>query len=322
MSNSISVTSLRSLEELETSMARFSSEVREAIEASERQIQKKTEVLDQIVADRRRALARWQSAYDEADYEDDDVGFIHRKLDEAEENLCEATQWQRRVEERYAAYNKRANQAAYLGDEHSGKARGFLRARITELYDYLAVKPGLATGTNAGSQSGEPGILDAVLIATEATVGFVLSSGEAVAYAMTGLPLPKGFGWFRLDELKPDEMESLPTENDYKKDGLSESDMQEGLELLRTRILPEIQKDPKGATKEHFSELDAIEGRSGSKSLSSIFGAYFGEDRHIWVDRFKGDQFFGIGNGRHRIKAALDLGWTTIPARIVEVDRH
>jgi hypothetical protein len=320
MSKSISVTSLRSLEELETSIARFSSEVREAIEASERQIQKKTEVLDQIVADRRRAVARWQSAYDEADYEENDIGFIQRKLEEAEENLREATRWQRQVEERCAEYNKRAKQVAYLGREHSDKARGFLRARIAELYEYLEVKPSPAAGATLGSQPSEPGILDAVLIATEATVGSVVSSGEAVSFALVGLPLPKGFGWFRLDELKPDEMEGLPTQNDYQKDGLSESDMQEGLELLRTRILPEIQKDPEGATKEHFSELDGIEGRSGSKSLASIFGAYFGADRHIWVDRFKDDQFFGIGNGRHRIKAALDLGWTAIPARIVEVD--
>lgn len=175
-------------------MARFSSEVRDAIEASERQIQKKTEVLDQIVADRRRAVARWQLAYDEADYEEDDISFIQRKLEEAEENLREATRWQSRVEERCAEYNKRANQAAYLGHEHSDKARRFLRARITELYEYLAVKPSLAAGTALGSQPREPGILDAVLIATEATVGSVVSSGEAEAFAMAGLPLPKGWG--------------------------------------------------------------------------------------------------------------------------------
>lgn len=322
MSNSINVTSLRSLEELETSIARFSSEVRETIEATGHEIQRKAEALDQIVADRRRTVADWRAAYEGADDEEDDVDFIRQKLDQAEEDFRDAKQWQRRVEELCAEYNKRAKQAAYLGDEHSDKARGFLKARITELYDYLAVKPSVATGTPVGSQSSGPGILDAALVATEATVGSVVSSGEAVAFAMAGLPLPKGFGWVRLDELKPDEMENLPAENDYKKDGLCESDMQEGLELLRTRILPEIQKDPKAATKEHFSELDAVDGRSGSKSLASIFAAYFGADRHIWVDRYKGDQFFGIGNGRHRIKAALDLGWSAIPARIEEAERH
>ncbi len=303
-------------------MARFSSELRDAIEAAEHEIRRKTEVLGQIVADRRRAVAGWQVAYDGADEEEDDVGFIRHKLEEAEENLREAKQWQRRVEEVCAEYNKRANKTARLGDEHSDKARVVLRGRTTDLYDYLAVKPSLATDAAVGSQSSGPGILDTALVATEAIVGSVASSGEAVGFAMAGLPLPRGFGWVRLDELKPDEMEKLPTENDYRKDGLSESDMKEGLELLRTRILPEIQNDPKAATKEHFSKLDSIEGRDGSKSLAGIFSAYFGADRHIWVDRFKGDQFFGIGNGRHRIKAALDLGWTAIPARIVEVDRH
>jgi hypothetical protein len=322
MSNSINVTSFRSLEELETSMARFSSELREAIEAAEHEIQRKTEVLGQIVADGRRAVAGWQVAYDGADEEEDDVGFIRHKLEEAEENVREAKQWQRRVEELCAEYHKRAKKTARLGDEHSDKARVVLRARITELYDYLAVKPSLATGTAAGSQSSRPGILDAALVATEATVGSVVSSGEAFAFAMAGLPLPRGFGWVRLDELKPDDMAELPAENDYKKNQLSEADMREGLELLQTRILPEIQKNPATATREHFAKLDTSERRTGSKSLANIFGAYFGPHDHIWVDRFKGDQFFGIGNGRHRIKAARDLGWTAIPARINEVDRH
>lgn len=318
MSNSLKVTSFHSLEELETSIARFSFVVREALEATERQIQEKTELLDQIVADRRRAVDQWQAAYDQAD-EEDDVSFIRHKLEEAEENLREAKQWQRRVEELYAEYDKRANQATHLGDEHCNRARVFLRERIKELYDYVELKPNLASGTADSSHSVEPGVLDAMMMAAETTVGSVLSSGEAVAFAMTGLQLPKGFGWIRFDELKPDEVSELPNENEYRKDQLSKSNMQEGLELLRTRILPEVQKDPKAGSTEHFSELDAVEGRSGTNSLAAIFSAYFGPDTHIWVDRFKGDPFFTIGNGRHRIKAAQDLGWTAIPARIEEV---
>ncbi|MCU1263948.1 MAG: hypothetical protein JWM21_266 [Acidobacteria bacterium] len=316
------MTSLRALEELEASIARFSSEVLEGIEATEHEIQRKAEVLDQIVADRRRALAGWQATYDEADDEEDDVGFIQRKLEEAEEGFREARQWQRKVEELCGGYDKCAKQTAFLGDGHSDKARGFLRARITELCDYLALKPGPAGGATSGAQPREPGILDAVLSAAEATVDSVVSAGEAGAFAMTGLPLPKGFGWVRLEDLRPDEMAELPPQNDYRKNDLSESDMRAGLELLRTRILPVIQKDPATANREHFAELDATESRSGSESLANIFSAYFGPSDHIWVDRFKGDKFFGIGNGRHRIKAARDLGWTAVPARIDEVDRH
>lgn len=321
MSNSINVTSLNSLEELETSIARFSSELREAVESAQHQIQRKAELINEIVDARRRAVAGWQSAYDSADDEEDDVGLIRRQLEEAEADFRMAQQWQRRVEEVCQDYRKRANHAAYLGAGHSDKARGFLRARIAELYDYVNLKPNGASGISNSSQPSAPGVLDAVLGAAEATGSSVFSSGEAVASAMTGLKLPQGFGWIRLDVLKPDEMAELPAEHDYQKNQLSEADMRAGLELLYTRILPEIQNDPATATREHFAELDSAESRSGSKSLGNIFSAYFGQHDHIWVDRFKDDQFFGIGNGRHRIKAARDLGWTAIPGRIVEVDR-
>ncbi len=322
MSNGINVESLQSLEELETSTARFSAEMQEGIAATERQLQRKMEQLDQIVADRDRVVAEWQSAYDGADDEDDDVGFIQRKLAEAEDDLRQANQWQRRLEEACAEYKKHARLASYLADEHSNRARAFLKERTRELYDYVELKPDLSGAMAESSQPPQPVLTGAASDATVTTVASVVSAGETAAFEMGRLLLPKGFGWIRLDELRPDEMAELPAERDYRKNDLSEADMREGLQLLQTRILPEIQKDPVAATSDYFSKLDAAESRSGSKSLAKIFDAYFGQSDHIWVDRFKGDQFFGIGNGRHRIKAAHDLGWSAVPARIVEVDRR
>jgi hypothetical protein len=322
MSNGLNVESLQSLEELETLTARFSSEMQEGIAAIERQIQRKMEQLDQIVADRHRAVAEWQSTYDGADEEEDDVGFIQRKLAEAEDNLRHANQWQRRLEEAYAEYGKHARLANYLADEHSAKARAFLKERTRELYDYVELKPDLSGGMAESSPSHQPVFAGPASDAMETTVVSVVSAGEAAAFEMGRLLLPKGFGWIRLDELRPDEMAELPAERDYRKNDLSEADMREGLQLLQTRILPEIQTNPAAATRDYFSKLDAAESRSGSKSLAKIFDAYFGQSDHIWVDRFKGDQFFGIGNGRHRIKAAHDLGWSAVPARIIEVDRR
>jgi len=320
VSNSINVTSIGSLEELERSIGHLSSEVRDGIEAAERQIKRKKEILDEIAEDRRRSVAGWQSAYDSADDEDDDVGLIQRKLEEAEENFREARQWQGRMAELCAGYERCLAQTSYLANEQSDKARVFLRQRITELYEYLETKPDVSAVNLASSGSSTLAITEAVLIASEKTIDSVVRSSEVLASAMTALPLPKGFEWVTLRELKPDEMDELPSEKDYRKNGLSESDMRHGLELLKNRILPEIERNPETASKEYFAELDAAEGRSGSDSLAEIFSAYFGRNHHIWVDRFKGDQFFGIGNGRHRIKAARDLGWTAIPARISEVD--
>jgi hypothetical protein len=212
--------------------------------------------------------------------------------------------------------------ATYFADEHSDRARAFLKERIRELYDYVRLKPDLMGAMAGSSQPHQAAVAGAARGTTETAVVPVVSAGAAAASAMGRFLLPKGFGWIRLDELKPDEMAELPAERDYQKNDLSEADMREGLHLLQTRILPEIQKDPQAATRGYFSKLDAAENRSGSMRLANIFDAYFGQSDHIWVDRFKGDQYFGIGNGRHRIKAARDLGWSAIPARIVEVDRR
>lgn len=295
MSN-INISSISSLEELEATIGRFASEAREAIESAQRQIRRKTELLDQIVADRRRAVAGWQSACDESEDEEDNRS-IQKNLEEAEEELREAKKWQRRVEEACADYKKQMNQAHYLAEKHNDKARLFLRARIEELHSYVGLKPHF-------SQS-------------QVSAGSVTSAAETSSFEITSIPLPQGFGWLLLDDLMPDEIQTLPAESDYRK-GVSEAEMMEGLRLLQTQILPEIQKDPNAAV-EHFAGLDAAEKRVGANSFADIFRAYFGTDHQIRVSRFRGDRFFRIENGRHRIKAAKSLGWNAVPAQIIEV---
>jgi hypothetical protein len=290
----VNVNSIGSLEDLEASMMRFASETKNAIEAAQREIQKKTELLDQIVAERRRAVSVLQAACDDGD--DEHSGCIEKQLEEAEDDLREAKKWQRRVEEACAEYQKHESRADHLAGKHADRSRIFLKARIAELYKYISFKPHSSRSIAGASQS--------------------QGSGSSEVGAITSLPLPAGFSWLNLDEV---DMERLPAEGDYRK-GISEAEMKDGLELLQTRVLPEIQKEQSAATIEHFLELDVAEGRSGSSSLANIFASYFG-DSNIYVSRYQGDRYFKIGNGRHRIKAAKDLGWNAVPARVVEVPR-
>lgn len=311
MSTDVNVTSFRALEDLELSLARFSDKAREEISAAQREIEIRTEALEGIVAARRREVQWWQEAYDAADDEDDDRSHTLRKLHEAEERYDNARNWQRRVEEVCGEFERRAAEATYVTDEHSNKARLFLKARLNELHEYVGFKTNADAGVSVGSA-----YMGAAARTTTALSAKEVSTGVSDLAAFS---LPKGFGWVRINELNPDELADLPSENDYKKDDLSAGDMRAGLELLRTRILPEIQQNPEHATREYFAELDIAENRSTSNSLAEVYGAYFGTREHIWVDRFKGDEFFRIGNGRHRIAAARQLGWTVIPARIEEV---
>jgi hypothetical protein len=291
----ININSIASLEELEASIARFATETKNAVEAIQRQVQTKTELLNQIVAERRRVVAKLQAACEAADNEQE-ARLVQKRLEQAEEELGEARRWQSKVEEARAGYKKHIQQASYLAENHLDKSRVFLRSRVKDLYDYLGLSPRSSmTITTAG-----------------------LSADSAVLNPTpSSILLPAGFGWISFNDLMPEEMQQLPDSNDYRK-GLSEIEMQDGLRLLQTRILPEIQKDPDAVTVERFLELDRAENRSGANSMANIFAAYFGNDR-IQVSRMEGDQHFRIGNGRHRIKAAQGLGWTSLPGKIVEV---
>lgn len=292
--SSINVHSISSLEELETSLGRFVVVLQNAIEEAQRQIQKKSELLDGIVADRRRAVAALESACDNAD-DDEDTTTLQRKLEEAEAALGEARKWQRRVEEGCVVYQRQATQAKSLVGEYAGKSRMFLRSRIAELYKYSAYKPHFSGGSAGNSASG--------------------GSSTPSETLNTRLPLPAGFQWINLTDLGPDQIQN----SDYRK-GLSEVDMQEGLNLLQTRVLPEIQKNPAAANIEHFMVVDANEKRTPPHTLADIFAVYFADD-YIRVSRYQSDPYFTIENGRHRIKAARDLGWDAVPGRVVEVPR-
>ena len=302
MATDVNIASFRALEDLELFFARFSDVARQGISAAQREVEIKKEALDNIVADRRREVQKWQEMYDAADDEDDDRGYILRNLHEAEERYDDARNWQRRIVGVCGEFERRVAEATYLTGEHSDKARLFLKERLRELHEYVGLKSIADAGVTVGS----------AFTGTATT----LSAGVS---DLTAFLLPKGFGWVKINQINPEELASLPLENEYTKDDLSAADMREGLELLRTRILPEIQQNPEHATKEYFAEIDLVENRSISNSLAEVFGAYFGPGEQIWVDRFKGDEFFRIGNGRHRIAAARELGWTAIPAKIDEV---
>lgn len=290
--SSINVHSISSLEELDTSIDRFASALKNAIEEAQRQIQKKSELLEGIVAARRRTVAALESACDNAGDHEDTTN-LQRKLEEAEAALAEARKWQRRVEEVCAEFRRSTTQAKSLAAEHAGKSRLFLRSRIAQLYNYTAYKPHSSEGSAGDSTSG--------------------GSGASSRTLNNQLPLPAGFQWIDLADLGPDQLQS----SDYRK-GLSEVDMQDGLNLLQTRVLPEIEKNPAAASVEHFVAIDLEEKRMPPHSLADIFAVYFGGD-YIRVSRYSNEQYFTIDNGRHRIKAARDLGWNAVPGRVVEL---
>jgi hypothetical protein len=156
MSHQIQVASFLALEELEAAIGRFSSRTIEALEDVERQIKRKQQLLDQIISERKQAVGYWRREYDGADPEEDDVSAISHKLERAEDALQEAKRWQRRVEDSYQGYSRRARECAYVCTEHSGKARAILKQKISDLHDYAALQPGPTSGAAATQSTSTP----------------------------------------------------------------------------------------------------------------------------------------------------------------------
>jgi hypothetical protein len=107
----------------------------------------------------------------------------------------------------------------------------------------------------------------------------------------------------------------LPAPENFK--GVGYDNVRKGLEILGGYVLPAMRQNPDAVGGDHFNSLDRQAGRvEVVNSLEGVYDSYFGGDA-VWVDRPQGESLYSIGNGRHRIKAALDLGWEAIPAKII-----
>ena len=140
MANDIHLTSFRSLAELEVGLALFGGRMSSILDDVERRISNKRDQLEQIIDDRKRVVADWQDAYDSADPEEDDISSILRRLEEARDNLEDAQQWQRKIDDAYLSYARKAQQGMYLCTDHTGKARAALSKKISELHEYAAFR--------------------------------------------------------------------------------------------------------------------------------------------------------------------------------------
>lgn len=301
MTRGIDVTSFGALEELEEGLGVFAAKCLAALDEAQPEIRR---ALSELEERRRRCeheVARRRRAYDEADRDEDDMALLARRLGEAEDELRKVRGWQRRAEEQYQDYSRRAEAARRVAAEDAPAGRTFLRRKIAELYEYVSFEAGAA---QAGGAHGS---------------GSSVSSGASFSGeqpAMESFPLPPGYRWVKLSEIDPTEVGNLPLPEQFK--GVGYENTRAGLDLLRGSILPAMQQKPGVADKDYFYEVDRQSGREEVvNSLRGVYDSYFGGDA-IWVDKFPGDRYFKIGNGRHRIKAALDMGLDAVPVKVLD----
>jgi hypothetical protein len=303
MADRIHVNSFGALEELEIVIRTFSTRFAEVLEDADRNIARKREIIDDVVTERQRRVVYCEREYEEADPDEDDTGEILNRLEEAQDELHDAQRWQKRIEDLYSSYSQQAGRLAFLCTEDARKAHAVLRQKINDLNEYAELS----------EESGEPGVLDAVLGAAEQVVAGGVSTIEASVDSLSNFLLPPKFEWISLDRIEPADLEELPTDEEFKK--MPKEDMTAGMNLLRSRILPEMQRDPNLIGSDYFWEVDQREGRTGVNSLKNIYDAYFGGER-MRVEPSSRSGYYNLDHGRHRLKLAKELGWTMVPALV------
>lgn len=304
MTRGIKVTSFSALEELEEGVGVFAAKCLAALDEAQPEIRRALGELEKRRRRCEREVARRRRAYDEADRDEDDMALLARKLEEAEDELRKVRGWQRRAEEQYQDYSRRAEVARRVAAESAPAGRTFLRRKLAELYEYLSFEASEASAGRAGSAHGS---------------GSSVGSGAGLSEEQTPMesfPLPPEYRWVKLSEIDPTEVGNLPTPEQFK--GVGYENTRAGLELLRGKILPAMQQKPGVADRDYFYEVDRQSGREEVvNSLRGVYDSYFGGDA-IWVDKSPGDRYFRIGNGRHRIKAALDMGLDAVPVKVLD----
>lgn len=300
MTEEIYVKSLDVLRELEIAVGHFATVTQETLETLELEIHRSREVLEERRIFWKRTKHYWERVYEEAEDEEAIKEAIW-KIEEAEAEIRRLELWQRKVEESYQVYRRRTDRLRELASESAPKTRAYLRRKISELEDYLAVP------VPAAPEAAPP----AAGVLTTAG-GEIMAPAPSFA-ELTGFSLPPGFYWVPLAEI---DQSDLPGEDEFQK--VSAEEMKKGFQTLREEILPALQK---GADKDYFRAQDEKQRKSSPAGALRVYEAFFGKMDPVHLSRFTDEKFYSVDNGRHRIRVAQELGWPAVPAEVKEVPR-
>lgn len=288
--------------DLDTALGRFAQASLERMRAAETAIRRAAEQLEDRRSELRREVRQLSDEITNAD-EDEDTSSTRHRLEEAEEALAKIRQCQRNVEASVERYRRASRKLEELSTGITVEARAYLRSVREDLADYFALQKDGASGPNGVSDQS----IDARL-ATEAAPD---------VFDPTLFVLPPGHQWVSIDEIDTvRELADVRSREAYEK--VSYDEMRRGFDILRQEILPAISGSTHGASSEPFARRDLADGVSYSQGRQRVFDAFFGTDA-IYLSRGRDEDLFSVTNGRHRIKVAMDAGWTAVPVRVKDL---
>jgi hypothetical protein len=186
LSGGIQLYSIRSLEELALSLSVFASECRERLAASEAEIERKAELLEDRCRLWEHRVEYLKKEYYQAG-EDDDVLGIAYQLREAELAYQTARYWLNRVEECAGEYARGAARVKEFSDHRVVEACAFLSQKVAELKDYVAAQPGGQTNVAVAHSPAALGVVGSTGAAGMASAAVSAASAAAEAEIVTRL---------------------------------------------------------------------------------------------------------------------------------------
>jgi len=138
MEEYLHVISFERLQDLETALGKFSAEVSERIRSARRTVGANIDSFEEHCRHLDRNLRYWQDLYESAD-EDDDLGYLAYRCDQAAERLVRARSVKTGIEELGQQFFRRSGSVNVIAEERLISARSFLRQKIDELNTYVNV---------------------------------------------------------------------------------------------------------------------------------------------------------------------------------------
>jgi hypothetical protein len=279
------------------------SQLRARIERAEAALARQTSFLQTEIQTQRAVL----SESDDEDERDD----AQRDLDEAIEQLSTTRARARTLAAAVARHNRVAASWQHTTGEKLPAATAFLAGRHAEAVGYQRV------ASSGGHRTHSSGASEHTVTGMQAIDG---SADPMSADSPDDLPrLPEGFSWIPIGQFSRSE---LPGKGDFKKVGYL--DMAAGLQRLWSELIPTLNGSDhtNRSVCERFDEANGRVDPMGfihPESIANLWDKFFDPrfKEHIRVTYDEATDRWGIDNGRHRIKAAGDLGWKYVPGELL-----
>lgn len=275
-----------------------------------------------------RAYARLSAAEDELSCEEDPSEYDYEAVWKARDKVAQIQAFLETLqtachtfEKAMDAFYSRLTQASVAGqnflDERIEAARVYMSHTVSDSGDYSATLP-RKSAVNVSNVVAPAG----VLLSASGNSNPVPELSLAKAMREELPDLPRGLEWMSVEDI---DWEEAPASLDFRK--VTKAKITEMLKTFESDLLPVLAKQP-NISQSELIEMDRKLNRLPSSdsvrsdSLLLCHGYMIGNMREsdlIVMDEntASSGSKFGFTSGRHRARAAKEMGWKFIPVRIL-----